>query len=294
MNRLTKRFAAIILSMLPGIAGAAPKQVSVDYYGVVSKSSDLNMLKMAQDIFLSQMKTIDYIAVEDRRPSTSGASLSVPIIAGSGAKIAFYTEIEEGVSNSTKVWNCKFNAIDTELNITHTKTESFDSYYKILASARLCIESVLSDFKQQDDAEQDKIPSPPREPKIFEGNIDIESLAGTWFGEPYTDKIIVLRGGRGFIIYKNGATMNIKITAKGKGADGEQELEVVQVGKSNASFFPELPRQVALNIASSAHPIVWTFRITDGELHGTKKTLLPAKNENGASEGTTETVWKKR
>ena len=36
----------------------------------------------------------------------------------------------------------------------------------------------------------------------------LETLAGTWTGEALVDKVIILRGGNGFVIFKNGASMN--------------------------------------------------------------------------------------
>ena len=49
-------------------------QLKIEYYGVVSTSSDSNMIKMAQDIFLTQLKSIDYISVEDKRPDSGKLS----------------------------------------------------------------------------------------------------------------------------------------------------------------------------------------------------------------------------
>ena len=276
------------------------EQIKVVYYGVVSASSDSNMIKMAQDIFLTQLKSIDYISVEDKRPDSNKTLKSTPDFTSDGERIIFYAEIEESADeNLQKTWNCKFNAMNPDDKIYHTKNETYDSYYKILSGAKAAIEDVISDFRQEpretfstdgaaEDANGDSV-------KTFSGNIDIESLSGTWYGEPFTDKIMILRGGRGFIIFKNGATMNIKISIKKADSKGNvQEIEISQVGKSNASFFPELPREIALNAASSAAPITWTFTIKPGELTGIKKTLLLANNGISAKEGTLKTTWLKK
>lgn len=270
--------------------------LKVEYYGVVSVSSDSNMTKMAQDIFFTQLKSIDYISVEDKRPDISKASKSIPnFIQNNETHLVFYAEIEElfDSDNNQRIWNCKFNAMNPEDEIIHTKTEVYDSYYKILSGARFAIENVISDFQPKDKSSKSEN-STKSQVKTFNGNIDIESLAGTWYGEPYTDKIMILRGGRGFIIFKNGATMNIKITVKKTDSKGNvSEIEISQIGKSNASFFPELPRQTALNVASAAPTIVWNFTIDSGILSGTKKTLITTDNEIGAKEGLLETTWSK-
>ena len=275
-------------------------QLKVEYYGVVSTSSDSNMIKMAQDIFLTQLKSIDYISVEDKRPDSGKTLKATPEFTTEGARIIFYAEIDETTNEDLqKTWNCKFNAMDPDDRIYHTKNETYDSYYKILSGAKSAIEDVLADFRtgskeetQQQSAGDAANGTPV---KTFEGNIDIESLSGTWYGEPFTDKIMILRGGRGFIIFKNGATMNIKITIKKADSKGNvKEIEISQVGKSNASFFPELPREIALNVASSASPITWSFTIKSGELTGTKKTLLLAENGISAKEGSLKTTWLKK
>ncbi len=286
-----------ILSIL---ATAYSENLKVEYYGVVSSSSDSNMIKMAQDIFLTQLKSIDYISVEDKRPDSSKTLKSTPEFTTDGARIIFYAEIEEiDDANLQKTWNCKFNAMNPDDKIYHTKNETYDSYYKILSGAKSAIEDVISDFRfdtKEDFSTSNSLESTSGDSvKTFTGNIDIESLSGTWYGEPFTDKIMILRGGRGFIIFKNGATMNIKINIKKADSKGNvKEIEIVQVGKSNASFFPELPREIALNAASSAAPITWTFTIKSGELTGIKKTLLLSENGISAKEGTLKTTWLKK
>ena len=110
-----------------------------------------------------------------------------------------------------------------------------------------------------------------------------EMLSGTWDGEDVIDKIVIMRGGRGFVVFKNGASMNVII--KFDDFDSSKIL-VIQSAKSNASFFPDLPRQVALREAVNASPIQWTFSLKDNNtLSGTKKTLLSDGEEN-AKEGT--------
>lgn len=123
----------------------------------------------------------------------------------------------------------------------------------------------------------------------------LESLAGTWSGEPHTDKIVILRGGRGFIIYKNGATMNISLSIV-NGKDGKKEILIRQVGKSNASFYPELSRDTALSAAASAPPIEWRLNSTvDGTLTGIKKTLIKSNSTPETVESGTQKVnWIKK
>lgn len=286
LKKHIKRFF-LMITATTGIATA--ESLQVDYYGVVSSSSDANMLKMAQDVFYTQLKSIDSIIVVDRRADVSKTMMDFPSLDQSSSRIAFYAEIDEekDLFNETK-WNCKFNAVTPKDGITHTKTEVFESYYKILVNSKNSIEALLGEFMRPEKTAQDA------DRQNLDGNsassIDIEMLAGTWAGENGTDKIIILRGGRGFVIYKNGATMNIKISA---GKNGANSIEIQQTGSSNASFFTELPRETALQYAPSADPIVWNFKITSqNSLEGTKTTLLP--DGSGAKKGTTAALWTKK
>ena len=123
-----------------------------------------------------------------------------------------------------------------------------------------------------------------------ERHTDIEILAGTWAGEEFIDKILILRSGKGVIIYKNGAIMNVSVSIDGS------SVHIVQTGRSNASYFPELPRAAALKNAASAPPVEWNLVLTaGGSLEGSKQTLI--QNGNSPSEvkkGTVNVVWQRR
>lgn len=287
LKKHTKKF---LLSLFFSTSLLAAQSLQVDYYGVVSSSADSNMLKMAQDVFYTQLKSIDSIIVIDKRPDLSKTLDSIPEPDAKSSRIAFYAEIiEEQNSDGKPVWNCKFDAITPRDGITHSKSEVFESYYKILVNAKNSIEAVLNELrgpqKYIEDADSENLA------ENRNSSIDIESLAGTWTGEPFTDKIIILRGGRGFVVYKNGAMMNIRITA-GK---SDSEIEVRQTGRANASFFTEIPRETALLYAPSANPIVWNLKITSqGSLEGTKTTLITENGGASAKEGKISTVWTRK
>lgn len=291
MNKLTYVLTTVFLiSVCPLIA--AP--LNVDYYGVVSQSSDTNILKMAQDIFLTQLKSIEHISVDDKRPDTAKTLAALPVFADSN-HVSFYAEIAENNAGSASVeWKCTFNAVAAD-GKTYAKTELYDSYYKILVGAKSAIETVLNQIPQASAAPQTATASTAPAPNA--PAMKAEALAGTWGGEPYTDKIVLLRGGRGFVIFKNGASMNVSVTVLGTDARGNvSQIEVKQVGKPNASFYPALPRETALASAADANPIVWNFNVTaNGTLSGTKTTLVPStESATGAAEGTESVSWTKK
>lgn len=285
--------AGLTFMILSPIQSLRAENFLVDYYGVVSASSDANILKMAQDVFFTQLKSIDGVTVDDKRPDLGRASSELPEFAKTNAKIIFYAEITDSKDEAGQtVWSCRFNALSRADGITRSVTENYESYYKILVGAKNSIEKVLSDLRapSQTFARTDKPDSPPD----HVSGVDIESLAGTWGGEPFADKIIILRGGRGFVIFKNGATMNIKISVKKANVGGKStSLEISQIGKSNASFFPELPREQALACASTASPITWNFTLTSADtLEGVKNTII--QTNDGAEPGTVSSTWTRR
>lgn len=264
-------------------------QITVDYYGVLTTSDNTNILKMAQDIFYTQLCSIDNITTNDKRLDTSKTLASVPNTDNIQTEnIIFYAEITEEKTSETSKWLCKLNAYIPKTKKTISQTEEFDSYYKILVNAKDYIDKFLIPIKYTT-----TIPSnyPTQESKL----LSIESLAGTWDGEPFTDKIIILRGGRGFIIFKNGSTMNISVSMDKNESTGISTINITQVGKSNASFYPALPREKALEYAANAKPIKWKFTtISNQQLIGTKETLVKSESNQSIAEGIEKSIWTKK
>lgn len=267
---------------------AAPLQL--DYYGVVSSAADSNMLKMAQDIFFTQLSSIDNLSIADRRPDISSISRTVPDTSSTtDSKVIFYAEInEDKIEEATIAWKCSFNAKRVSDGKLYSKNETYDSYYKILTNARASIEELLAPLY---------ITTAPLSEKTITQNqsINPEILSGTWSGEPGSDKIVILRGGRGFIIFKNGATMNISVQIEDSN-ENSSLVKIKQVGKSNASFFPELSRETALAAAQSAPPIEWNFTLSSQNiLSGSKKTLIRSSPQSeSVVNGTQKVTWTKK
>ena len=85
--------------------------------------------------------------------------------------------------------------------------------------------------------------------------------------------------------------MNITVAIKSE--SGSQQIVITQNGKANASFFTELPREMALKAAVNADPIKWILEIIDEDtLSGTKFSLIN-KNDS-AQNGTISVLWKRK
>lgn len=324
-----KRFSFIIsLSLLfLLLCTAAKADDAVAFCGIVSKDAEGSMVKMTEDLYYTQLGSIDGIKVVDRRKS-GFANAYVQAAAGSvaqdaalrlAAAIAEHKDLAESrvfYALITKMQDDKW-ALSLCMATTRDKTirtvdKTYDSYYKILMENKNVL---LASFKtllngggdaargeQIGVAQTDGLDGNSSQGTANDGGVKgseaalrpsrgggTDSLSGTWIGEEGVDKAVILRGGRGFIIFRNGATMNIKVETQG----GGESVVITQAGKSNASFFPELPRQVALNSAASAEPIVWTLSLTgDDTLTGKKRTLV--ENGKGASMSYVEVTWRRK
>ena len=274
MKKLSAIFTAVFLTVVQSFF-ATPLQI--DYYGVISSSADSNMLKMAQDFFFTQLNAIDGVSVQDKRQNPGTVLSSVPDTSSTSApKIAFYAEIKEDKKDESAVfWNCSFFAglPDSLGGTTYQKSKNYDSYYKMLTNSKDTIHELLDTIKIKN-SENESLSASSKNSVFAQKSFNIEKLSGIWSGEPFTDKIVILRGGRGFIIFKNGATMNISVFAEENSEHGNL-IKIRQIGKPNASFYPELPREIALSVAPNASPIEWNFTMNDeNALSGTKTTLL--------------------
>lgn len=279
-----KTFFLVALSVLAqGLLFAQEKKFNLYYYGVVTNVNDQNMLNITQDLFFAQLRGISYLETHDMRddaikesyldirPEDDGDAFFkfVPAeLSAAPDAIFFFARILR--PRSDEKWECAFFAKNAKSGQVFSKSKSYDSYYKILTDAKALIQGLAAqaaDVAGADDAAAQKTAGP--RPEALGGGT--EGIAGTWGGESNVTKIILLRSGRGFIVFNNGATMNISVTAQ----QGGSSLHIVQRDKFNASFYPEIDRQTILNFADSAAPIEWNLTLTqDGSLEGKKKTLV--------------------
>ncbi|MGN0730082.1 TP0183 family DNA metabolism protein [Treponema sp.] len=253
---------------------------TVDFFATVSSSKDTGMIKMTTDLLFNQFQTVDGYTVRDRRNETyiSGAST---------ANISFFAEIQEDPDGG---WLCTLNAIKPDGKQNVSATKKYDSYYKILLDARPSLENLLTNLTGNIQIPEERTAAQEERAKsTVPGDTQLDAIAGTWTGEELIEKVLILRGGRGFVIFKNGASMNISVTVQ------DDSIKIRQNGRPNASFFPEIPRQEALKNAQTASPIEWNMTLSGNTLSGKKTTLVEDKNSpTGIKEGEIEVSWTKR
>lgn len=284
---LLKKSVLISIILFIFSAGLTAQNYTIDYYGIVSTEIDENMSKMTSDLYYTQLTEINNFTVSDKRTEASLKNRP-DISAFSETALAFFTLITKD-SDSDK-WITTYYVIDKANNEEHSKQKNFDSFYKILMEPKDVLRQTIKQLIENDTsakalASQTTSESPDSGTTAISST---EELSGTWSGEDNIKKIVIMRGGRGFVIFNNGASMNITVELSGEDAD--KQVLITQKGNSNASFYPELQRSAALTAAVSAEPIKWTLTLVNGNtLKGIKDTLLP--DGNSYKPGTVNVIW---
>ena len=264
----------------------AQTKYSIDYYGIVADDVDDNMSRMTSDLYYTQLCEINSYTVQDKR--TDVKMQSIPSAdTFSDSKLSLYAVISK-VENTGK-WVSTISLYDNTRKSVFSEAKEYDSFYKILMEPKANLQSTITALLSGGGSVQSS--SAGTEPKAAAKVQSTEFLSGTWSGEDSIDKIVIMRGGRGFVIFKNGASMNITVEIQNSGAS--QNIIITQSGKANASFFTEISRELALKEAVNAKPIKWVLQAQDDNtLSGIKSTLVPAGST--AAPGTLDVIWKRK
>lgn len=284
---LLKKSVLISIILFIFSAGLSAQSYFIDYYGIVSTEIDENMSKMTSDLYYTQLTEINNFTITDKRTSPNLKNRP-DISAFSENALSFFTLITKD-SDSDK-WITTYYVIDKANNEEHSKQKKFDSFYKILMEPKDVLRQTIKQLIENDTSAKTLTSQTSSEdPDLTPTDISsTEELSGTWTGEDNIRKIVIMRGGRGFVIFKNGATMNIIVELSGD--ESNKQVLITQKGHSNASFYPELQRSTALTAAVSAEPIKWTLTLINGNtLKGIKETLLP--EGNSYKQGTVSVIW---
>lgn len=279
-KRITK-FLTILAVLFFSLQSAICQPYNIDYYGIVSSEIDDNMAKMLSDLYYTQFQEISSFNVTDKR--TQDCLKSIPSNDSiNSSNFSFYSIITK--ENAKWISNLTIK----NKNLNHSVKKEFDSFYKILMEPKDILQASLKDLVLQKTVTSSEEES--EQPTINLPQISTEFLSGTWYGENNIDKIVIMRGGRGFVIFNNGASMNISVELSNA---SKKTIKIKQNGRSNASFYPDLPRQVALKVAVNANPIEWNFELLDDNtLKGKKSTLISANED--AIPGIIDVTWHRR
>ena len=260
------------------------------------------MLKMTEDLFYTQLSEMN-LSISDKRESGLNINKTpdqIDFTNSDSEAMSFFVEIKRKGDALSK-WNCTIFIKNNSTENLSSFQKEYDSYYKILMESKNSLKGIFTDLLKNSEKaiasntenqnKNDKTPEKQTEkPKTQNTSLPVstENISGTWQGEEFIDKIIILKGGRGFIILKNGASMNVGVSIADN--DGEQFIKIKQTSNSNASYYPEIPRKAALEAAPSASPIEWNLKLTsDNILEGTKTTLI--QNQTNIVPGKLDVIW---
>ncbi|MDR1785127.1 MAG: hypothetical protein LBR23_01490 [Spirochaetaceae bacterium] len=272
---MKKTAVFIVFSFLISGGGfpQTPLPSTIVFYGALSNSEDAAIITMTDELFYSQLQALPNYTLVDRR----NIPFSEEVLASQGEAIVFHAEImQEGAA-----WDCTLYAMVPSANKSAAYTRKYDTYYRILTDAKGSLSSLLGSL--EGDGAAPRVESQGRLP------LSLASLAGNWSGGRDINKVVLLRGGRGFVIFKNGASMNIEVKIE------DSQVIVLQTSKPNASFYPDMPRDVALLVAKEAPPIQWNFSLTDADtLTGAQKTVRLPQDSDSLEAAEVPAIWKRR
>ncbi|MCR5289834.1 MAG: hypothetical protein K6E51_07570, partial [Treponema sp.] len=178
--------------------------IHIDFYGVIANDVDKSMHDITKNLYISQLQDMQNITLSDKSSSTTENLDAFQAATGTDPQtICLIAQITQVATDN---WTC---TLSTKRFVTGEELElvrQYNSYYKVLTDVKDSVTELLDKLHTTGIVKKGK-----DEQKTFTGSITPEMLAGTWQGEDYISKIVILRGGRGFVIYKNGATMNINI-----------------------------------------------------------------------------------
>ncbi len=266
----------------------------IDFYGVYSQDADKNMLNMTEDLFYTQLRELSIDLTDKRQQQFSQGEESFNpltydfLITSDKNSYALFVQIKK---LPTLKWECSIFLKKLSSEKTYSTTKEYDSYYKILMESKTNLKGMLIDLL---DSTKNLASASETEEITSDQIISTDVIAGSWKGENFIDKIVIMRGGRGFIIYKNGASMNILINISKNEENGSPIININQASRNNASYYPELQRKDAMEYAIDAQPIEWSFKLANAKtLKGTKSTLVQKMPGVAPEQGIIDVEWTK-
>lgn len=266
----------------------------IDFYGVYSQDADKNMLNMTEDLFYTQLRELSIDLTDKRQQQFSQGEESFNpltydfLITSDKNSYALFVQIKK---LPTLKWECSIFLKKLSSEKTYSTTKEYDSYYKILMESKTNLKGMLIDLL---DSTKNLAIASETEEITSDQIISTDVIAGSWKGENFIDKIVIMRGGRGFIIYKNGASMNILINISKNEENGSPTININQASRNNASYYPELQRKDAMEYAIDAQPIEWSFKLANAKtLKGTKSTLVQKMPGVAPEQGIIDVEWTK-
>lgn len=261
---------------------------TIDFFGVASPDAQESMIRMTSDLYFNQLKDCAP-TVRDKRDKINIRAADpdeINITPEEDSSLVFWAFIKKQDDGK---WVSIMYLKNCHTNETFQKSTEYDSYYKILMESKSSLVGVLDDLLfQSKEGKKEEAPVTEKPAATASRAVTFEELCGTWSGESFISKAVIMRNGKGFIIFRNGVSMNVAVT---KTADS---LVIKQLGNSNAAYYPEMERSKALEAAEMGQAIEWSFTsITPNHMVGKKRTLAIDASSGAVARAFIDIEWTK-
>ena len=156
---------------------------------------------------------------------------------------------------------------------TRIISKVYDNVNRILLDSRLLVFN-LFDFSVPLEQLARSLPQNEQNTE-FEYIETVDSLAGSWKGEPGLDRVMILRGGRGMAVFSSGVSVSLDLKID------NGYLLVTQKGSLQPRQFLNLPDEIARQAVQKTNPPQWRFLVSPDKkiLSGTKVDAQIQYNE---------------
>ncbi len=245
---------------------------SVAVFSLQSRDLSENITVSVNDLVYSFIRELRTYRIVDMRSDSLPLDMGVP----DGTDYVFFGSI------SSQPDGIKLELVlkGGPLNVTRLISRVYENSNRILLESRMLVRDLFDQSVRLPDPddpvharstpEQEKREERPPEENNLVSVTSIDSLAGSWEGEPGIEKIMLLRGGRGVAVLSSGVSISLEVIVS------NGDLVVRQKGNANPRQFDDLPDPVARQAANIAPPLEWRFLISKDQntLSGTKKTVV--------------------
>ena len=243
---MKKSIAIALLCLISSMAFSQNSMV-VEFYGTKSNVDDKAKITQIQDLFFLYLSDFDGVSILDRRNEFFFGEEN------NSDNFVFFAELQQ----AAQAWICTFRIFKPNSSVQISSTKTYANYSKFLLGIRTSLNALFASIQGSDTV------------AVAEKVTSSSELAGNWVGETDLEKIVILRGGeRGIVFFKGGGSMSVSVTME------DNKIIVKQSVRSNAMFYPSLPREIALAVGLTADPMVWTFgEVGFMKMRGLKNTM---------------------
>lgn len=264
MNDTSKKTAYIALLLLTGIYSlfALPR---VAVYQLQAPTINEQTVQTVDNLVFSFIKELKTYTIFDLRNQPVPAEFPTDL----SAEYIFFgvlKEVPEGIKLELTLKGRKDQ-------VTRMISKVYDNVNKILLDSRLLVFN-LFDFSVRLENLADTMEQDQRITE-FEYIETVDSLAGSWKGEPGLDRIMILRGGRGMAVFSSGVSVSLEFKID------NGYLLVTQKGVLQPRQFLNLPDDIARQAVQKIDPPQWRFLVSADKkiLSGTKVDAQIRYNE---------------